>query len=72
MNKLEFIERIGGLEACMAFEQQCLSIGREFLPECARAVLDGWKGNRQYWDWLNTQADLIEIEEQPIMKEKKS
>lgn len=42
------------------FEQACLSIGREFLPPCARAVLDGEECSegtlRQYDAWLEEQS----------------
>ncbi len=36
----------------MSFESDALSIGREFLPECARAVLDGGEATEAYYEWL--------------------
>lgn len=38
------------------FEQCVLSVGREFLPACARAVLDGKEATAEYWQWMNTQV----------------
>jgi hypothetical protein len=47
----DFTGRFQGTDA-IAFENQALSIGREFLPPCALAVLDGAEGTSEYWDWL--------------------
>lgn len=39
------------------FETQALSIGREFLPPCALAVLDGKLATSEYWAWLEGQVE---------------
>lgn len=40
-------------------ENAILSIGREYLPACARAVLDNTaKPTAQYYYWLLSQTDL--------------
>jgi hypothetical protein len=36
----------------VSFENDVLSIGREFLPECARAVLDGGEATEAYYEFL--------------------
>ena len=38
-------------------ETACLSIGRNLLPACAVAVLDGGKPTPDYWAWLIEQID---------------
>lgn len=40
----------------MEFQNQVLSIGREYLPPCALAVLDGQDGTDEYWTWLAGQV----------------
>jgi hypothetical protein len=52
----QFCARFSGTDG-IAFENAALSIGREFLPPCAVAVLDGGEGGAEYWDWLWTAAD---------------
>ena len=47
----QFYARFPGTDG-IAFENAALSIGREFLPPCAIAVLDGEEGGAEYWDWL--------------------
>ncbi len=44
--------------AAIAFEHTVLSAGREFLPACAIAVLDGSEDadTNGYWAWLISQA----------------
>lgn len=46
----------GNAFAAGEFEQSVLSAGREFLPPCAIAVLDGAEGTPEYWVWLTEQA----------------
>lgn len=43
------------------FENQALSIGREFLPACAIAVLDGdhAQPSGEYWAWLISQLGEV-------------
>lgn len=52
MTRQEYIDAAGGLAAAIAFENATLSIGREHLPPCALAVLDGGEGTPEYWAWL--------------------
>lgn len=58
------------IEACAAFIEACdaagsnpiaqenavLSVGREFLPPHALAVLDGGIATEEYWVWLRGQT----------------
>lgn len=37
-------------------ENAILQAGREFLPECAIAVLDGGESTVEYWEWLTEQT----------------
>ena len=37
-------------------ENAILSVGREFLPACALAVLDGDKATVEYYEWLEEQT----------------
>lgn len=39
------------------FEDQALSAGREYLPPCAVAVLDGGTPTVEYWAWLAGQVE---------------
>jgi hypothetical protein len=39
------------------YEQRVLAIGREFLPECALAVLDGGDATDEYWRFLAEQYE---------------
>ncbi len=39
-----------------------LSIGRDLLPECARAVLDGGEPTADYWDWCLSQTEKAQQE----------
>lgn len=43
------------------FEHGCLTCGREFLPPCALAVLDG-ESTPEYLAWLQDALDVAERE----------
>ena len=43
-------------------ENQILSIGDEFLPECARAVRDGGEATPEYHEWLCGQVEQMNRE----------
>jgi len=45
------------LSEAVDFENQVLSIGREFLPECAIDVLDNDLVTAEYWDFLISQIE---------------
>ena len=38
------------------FEAQVLSVGSEYLPECARTVRDGGDASDSYYDFLLSQV----------------
>ena len=57
---IEYATYIGS--DALAEEQAILSIGREHLPECARAVLDGGEPTEDYWDWLRSQTEEAQAE----------
>lgn len=42
----------------MAFEEEVLSVGADYLPECAVAVRDGGEPTTEYWQWLISQAEV--------------
>jgi hypothetical protein len=44
--------RFPTLADAIEYEERVLSIGREFLPACAIAVLDGGKATAAYWRFL--------------------
>jgi hypothetical protein len=50
-----YIAIVGDRDRAIRFEQDALSIGREFLPEHARAVLEGIEPTAAYWAWLKDQ-----------------
>ena len=47
-----YIETAGSEAAAIAYENQALNIGDEFLPKFARDVRDGGEGTAEYWQWL--------------------
>lgn len=57
MTESEYKSNFSDPIAAEQFEAQCLSIGREFLPECAQSVLDGNEPTAVYWQWLADQMD---------------
>ncbi len=57
MTREDWIDYIGDVGAAIRFENEALSIGREFLPSFALAVLDGAEGSPEYWDWLARSLD---------------
>lgn len=58
-----FIEAAGGQAEAIAAENAALSIGREFLPPFALAVLDKEsEGSPEYWAWLIESVEQQEAE----------
>lgn len=58
MTRKQWIYEVAGdMRTAVEFEQQALSIGRERLPPCALAVLDGANEEPEpaYWRWLADQ-----------------
>lgn len=45
-----------------AEETAILSVGREFLPAHARAVLDGAEETVEYYEWLQSQTEHAQRE----------
>ena len=43
-------------------ENAILSVGREFLPACAIAVLDGGEATVEYYEWLTLQTQSAQNE----------
>jgi hypothetical protein len=54
----DFRTMFSTLDHAKQFEDQALSAGREYLPPCAVAVLDGTPATSEYWAWLCDQALL--------------
>lgn len=53
MTRRDFIDYFDTTSDAMDFEQCCLSIGDEFLPEYVRTVRVGEKQpDSRYWSWL--------------------
>jgi len=46
----------------VAEENAILSVGREFLPPHAVAVLDGGEATEEYWTWLHNQTHTAQQE----------
>ena len=56
--------RLAYLAACeehgidpVVSENTVLSIGREFLPPCAQAMLKNGTASTEYWHWLAAEVD---------------
>lgn len=57
-SEADFLAQFRTQNDAIAFEDQALSIGDQFLPAFARAVRDGDAGYipaPEYWDWLCAQ-----------------
>lgn len=52
MTYLAYIALFDTLSDAIEFENQVLSIGRQYLPLCAQNVLDGNTETPEYWTWL--------------------
>jgi hypothetical protein len=57
MNFQKFRELFQDDLAAIEFESAVLSIGREFLPSCALAVLGGEGATEEYWEFLASQVE---------------
>jgi hypothetical protein len=62
MNFEAYINLFSSIFEAGEFESSVLSIGRQFLPPCALAVLDGGQDTEEYWEFLASQIveDAIE------------
>ena len=54
--RTQFLAQFSTVAEAIEAENQALSIGAEFLPECARAVLNGEAATIGYYAWLVDQA----------------
>ena len=68
MTRENFIEAVGSVGAAIAFENQVLQIGREFLPECALQVVDGDEGDDRYWSFLIDMWNSMSQESQALVE----
>lgn len=55
--KAKYFDLAGSTTAAVEFEESVLQSGREFLPACALAVLDGEQPTDEYWDFLSTELN---------------
>lgn len=57
MTREEWIALAGGLRVAMEIEDSILNTGREFLPKCARDVVDNNDSEPalEYWAFLASQ-----------------
>jgi hypothetical protein len=60
--RLAYVATFATLAEAVAYENATLSIGREFLPGFALAVLDGGEDTAEYWAWLTESAEQAEQE----------
>lgn len=55
----EFLAQFTCASDAIEFESQALSIGSEFLPECAVEVIYGGEPTAAYWSWLIEQSSAL-------------
>jgi hypothetical protein len=55
--RTQFLAQFSTVAEAVEAENQALSIGAEFLPECARTVLDGGDATAEYYAWLIGQCE---------------
>lgn len=60
---------MGGRLEATDFESTVLSAGREFLPQCARDVLDGAEPGPVYWTFLAWQAAVKDLDTARTLEE---
>ena len=63
MTKQDYINRFENFSAAVEWENQYLSIGREFLGQAALDLLDGAEPTESYWAELCQQVDIQAREE---------
>jgi len=57
--RMRFFAQFTASIKAVEFENQALSIGAEFLPDCARAVLNGEAATIGYYAWLVDQTSAV-------------
>ena len=60
--RTEYLELFPSVSEAISYEETCLSIGLEFLPPCAVAVIDGEDPTAEYWSWLAVSLEQQEHE----------
>lgn len=55
-------DRFDSLGEAIEFENRALSIGEEFMPACALAVLNGGEDTPEYLAWLTASVDEADRE----------
>ena len=61
--RLEFVAMADAVGSyAEAEETAILSVGREFLPPCAIAVLDGGEPTTEYWAFLQSETEKAQAE----------
>ncbi len=60
MTYLAYVALFDTLSDAIKFENRVLSIGRQYLPPCARDVLDGNAAAPEYWTWLASQRSTVQ------------
>ncbi len=58
--KAIYLDLFETLREALAFEEQVLSIGSDFLPPAALKVRDGGEPTEAYWQWMIAQAGGVE------------
>lgn len=61
LNKSDYLALFGNKDAAIEYEDTALSIGNEYLPECAQAVRDGAEPTPEYWQWLCNEVERTGI-----------
>ena len=57
--RTQFLAQFSTVAEAIEAENQALSIGSEFLPECARTVLAGGDATAEYYAWLVDQTSAV-------------
>jgi hypothetical protein len=57
--RMQFLAQFSTVAEAVEAENQALSIGAEFLPECARTVLAGGDATSEYYAWLISQTSVL-------------
>lgn len=57
MTKQDYVALFNNVADAIEFNNQVLSISRQFLPPCAQNVLNGNAATPEYWTWLASQVE---------------
>jgi hypothetical protein len=59
MGRQDFVGMFSSLALAVAFEETALSIGDEYLPECAKVARDGGEPTAEYWQWICNEVERV-------------